>query len=71
MDRLGLLCRHIYEHKRWTQRELAQALGLSGERYEMKTNYSTSVVDATGTHSTESLSRGSRITNVSPFLRSS
>ena len=29
MDRLGLLCRHIYEHKRWTQRELAQALGLS------------------------------------------
>ncbi len=29
MDRLGLLCRHIYEHKKWTQRELAQALGLS------------------------------------------
>lgn len=41
-------------------KEYAQALGLSGERYEMKTNYSTSVVDATGTHSTESLSRGSR-----------
>ena len=29
MDRLGLLCRNIYEHKRWTQRELAQAMGLS------------------------------------------
>ena len=29
MDRLGLLCRHIYEHKHWTQRELAQAMGLS------------------------------------------
>lgn len=29
MDRLGLLCRNIYEHKRWTQRDLAQAMGLS------------------------------------------
>ena len=29
MDRLGLLCRNIYEHKCWTQRELAQAMGLS------------------------------------------
>lgn len=29
MDRLGLLCRNIYERKRWTQRELAQAMGLS------------------------------------------
>ena len=29
MDRLGLLCRNIYERKQWTQRELAQAMGLS------------------------------------------
>lgn len=29
MDRLGLLCRCIFENKRWTQRDLAANLGLS------------------------------------------
>ena len=29
MDRFGLLCRNIYENKKWTQREMAQAMNLS------------------------------------------
>ena len=29
MDRFGLLCRHIYENNKWTQRDLAAELGLS------------------------------------------
>ncbi len=29
MDRLGLLCRNIFENQKWTQRELAQVMGLS------------------------------------------
>ena len=29
MDRFGLLCRNVYENKKWTQREMAQAMNLS------------------------------------------
>ena len=41
-------------------KEYSESLGLSADKYEMKTDYSTSVIDGTGTHSTESYSRGSR-----------
>ena len=41
-------------------KEYATTLGLSADKFEMKTDYSTSVVDGAGTHSTESYSRGSR-----------
>ena len=41
-------------------KEYSSALGLSDGSFEMKTDYSTSVVDSTGTHTTESYSRGSR-----------
>lgn len=41
-------------------RSYAASLGLSDGGAEMKTDFSTSVVDGTGTHPTESFSRGSR-----------
>lgn len=41
-------------------RDYTALLGLTDESYEMKTDYSASVVDGTGTHSTESYSRGTR-----------